>query len=230
MGGGLETGDTSHKEDLVTIYPSEIRTFAYCPRLFFFESWLGKKARASDRLRALVGRLFHALWSLVDKIRGFKSESLIETVLGGVRLRGRPDSYLQAGEEVVVVERKSGRGPVRGAWLSDVLQASAYALILSKTSGSRKARVIVRYRRGSGEFSMSEELVGKLVKAIDDMVYVKKHGVVPAALRSEPKCGRCPYRMPCEELDRDLSVGSDLYEPGSWLSRERRALEDPGPG
>ncbi len=148
-----------------------------------------------------------------------KVEEVNEATLGGVRLRGRPDSYSMEEGMLRVVERKSGRSPKRGAWISDVLQATAYTLILSK--GSIKDAVLeIHYRDGVRVVRVNEDLIGSLIEVIDELVMVKRHGIVPAALRSERKCSKCVFRRICYDMD-DYDVDGELYEPGSWLASRR---------
>ena len=68
--------------------------------------------------------------------------------------------------------------------------------------------------------TLDSEKVALLISIIDDIVLVKKYGIVPYANRSPRRCARCPYRSLCEELDRELDPGDDsLYEPGSQVAQ-----------
>lgn len=205
--------------DPVVIYPSEIHHFAYCPRQYFFSLYLPQPRPLAERLRLLLGRLYHALLRIPARLRGYRSEETLEARLGGIILRGRPDSYRKQDDTVEIVERKSGRGPRRGVWLSDMLQVTAYGVMLRGES----ERIVLRveYRGGRSRSSeLDSEKVAILASIVDDIVLVKKHGIVPYANRSPRRCARCPYRSLCEELDRQLDPGDgSLYEPGSQVAR-----------
>ncbi len=206
------------RDGSVVVTPSELRTFIYCPRLYFFERHLGRERGLRERLRLLLGRLFHALKGSLDRLRGYRVEEPFEAELGGVVLRGRPDSYRLDGDVLVVVERKSGRAPRRGVWESDLVQAAAYALGLraSGRASWSNARLVLEYRDARREVELGSEVVALLLRAIDDLILVKEYGIVPAARRSRGRCSRCPFRLLCEELDRALPLPEPGEEPGSW--------------
>lgn len=221
MGGGRETSQDRDKASglRITVYPSEIHEYTYCPRLYFFNTHIGKDHTLRERLRLALGRLFHLAKSIPDRLQGMKVEETREAWLGNVRLRGRPDSYTVEGDTLRVVERKSGRSPRSGAWISDVLQATAYTVILSGGT-IRDAVIEVHYRDGKRVVRVNEDLIGFLTDTIDEIVLVKLHGIVPAPLRSDRKCTRCAFRDICYSLDEDLPQ-ANLYEPGAWLGARR---------
>jgi CRISPR-associated exonuclease Cas4 len=193
---------------------SEVRLYTYCPRLYFFETHVrvGKPLRVMVRM--LLGRLLHVALGVLARLRGYRVEELLEADLGGVRLRGRPDYFKVRGSTAVVVEFKSGRGPKSGAWLSDVMQVAAYALILLRL-GYPRVLGFVRYRGSIHALRITGEHVAMLLKLIDEIVLVKRYGIVPYPLRSYRKCLACTYKVECFTMDRGL--GLDLEEPGSWL-------------
>ena len=221
MGGGRETStdrDTSGRGERITIYPSEIHEYAYCPRLYFFHINLPRERSMREKLRLLLGRIFHLVKSVPDRLRGMRVEEVNEATVGRIRLRGRPDSYTMEDGVLRVVERKSGRKPLRGAWISDVMQATAYTLILSRGS-AREAILEIQYRDGVRVLKVNDDMINNLVRILDEIALVKAHGIVPAALRGERKCSICPYREECWGMDEGLDY--ELYEPGHWLSRRR---------
>jgi CRISPR-associated exonuclease Cas4 len=202
----------------IIIYPSEIHHFAYCPRQYFFSLFIPVPQPLSARIRMLLGTIYHMIKGWISKRKGYRVEETLELDLGNVILRGRPDAYKSENGRVEVVERKSGKGPREGAWLSDALQAVAYALIIGRGEG--EARLVVEYRTGPRASELDSEKVSLLIKIIDDIILVKKYGIVPYANRSLGRCAKCPYRDICEELDRVLAA-DDLYEPGSIVSELR---------
>ncbi|BAN89745.1 CRISPR-associated protein Cas4 [Aeropyrum camini] len=213
-------GDRAEEGGRFRIAPSRLRTFIYCPRLYFFETHMPAERGLLARLRMLAGTVYHAVAALLDSIRGGKAEEPVEEAVGGYLIAGRPDSWRMEDGEVVVVERKSGRGPRKGVWLSDLLQAVAYAIALARRNGARAARVrIVYLRGGSGEYSVGEDLVYTAMRAMEDM-RLATEGVLPYPNRSPRKCGICPYREECYRLDEMLPeyARDSLFEPGSWVA------------
>ncbi len=205
----------------IVVRPSEIHEFVYCPRLFFFDYYLGRERRLGERLRLLLGRLYHALLGLPDRIRGRLVEDTLEVDLGKVVIRGRPDAYSLGDDRALVVERKSSKPPRRGVWSSDSAQALTYAFMLARLHGV-EVEASVEYPTRKARTRLDEEKINLIMKIIDDIVLVKAYGIVPKALRSPGKCGRCPFRDICEALDRGLDV--EVYEPGDWL--EGRVVDE----
>ncbi len=200
------------------VFPSEIHSFAYCPRKYFFELYIGRERSLLEKIRLFLGILFHKIKSIPDKMKGYNLEKSVTTIIGGVELRGRPDSfhYDSSNEKLVIIERKSGRSPRRGAWISDSLQVTAYGLMLRDLAET--IELWVEYRDSRRFSRLDSEKVGLLLKIIDDLILVKYYGIVPAAKRSARRCSRCPFRTICEELDSVLEA-EDLYEPGSILTK-----------
>lgn len=233
MGGGRETGqDRSGKGQLrITVYPSEVHEYAYCPRHYFFTLYTRPPRGILERLRLLAGRIFHAIHGLGDRVRGYHVEETVEAEVGGVRLRGRPDSYTIEGGELTVVERKSGRRPRRGVWASDAMQATAYTVILGSGRGVRRARIILHYRDGRRVIDVNEDHVAALLRIVDEIALVKGYGLMPATVPGPYKCARCKFREACEAAEAAVSEYRDLLdEPGYWLRNVRvvEAREEPG--
>ncbi len=203
-------------EGRVKITPSEVHTYVYCPRLYFFELYLGRERGMLEKLRLLLGRIYHALHGFTDRLAGRRVEEPIEVELGSVIVRGRPDAFTVSREGIVVVERKSSRPPRRGAWASDGAQAMLYAFMLSVIYGASSAEARVEYPGVSRSAKLDTERVTLLTRILDEIMLVKKYGIVPAALRSPRKCSRCPFNELCTGMDAGTS-GLDLYEPGAWL-------------
>lgn len=200
-----------------------MRKIGYCPRLLFFETHLPRRRGLLERLRLLVGRAYHAILSIPSRLRGFKVEEPLEARFGNVLLRGRSDALLVANRVARVIERKSGKAPRGGAWLSDLIQAAAYGLIAVKRGMAENVILEVRYRDGGYSYTLDRVTAAAVLQAIDDAVMIKYWGIVGYPRRSERRCSRCPYRSICWELDERLKPPGDgeIYEPGSWIEEER---------
>ncbi len=201
----------------IVVYPSELHEYAYCPRYYFFHTHIGRKPTLREKIRMFIGKLFHFVKGVPDLLRGRRVEETIEVSIGsGVVLRGRPDSYeVRTDREVLVIERKSGRGPKKGVWVSDSSQASAYAFMLARLLGVSNASIRIEYATKSRSSKLDEEKITRLLKLIDEIILVREHGIVPYPKRGPRKCARCPFKDICDELDREEI--EELYEPGYWL-------------
>ncbi|MEB3806892.1 MAG: CRISPR-associated protein Cas4 [Desulfurococcales archaeon] len=204
----------------IIVYPSELHEYAYCPRFYFFSVHMGRSFTLAERIRLWIGRMLHWIKGLPDRAKGRILEERIEVEVGSnIVLRGRPDSYEVRGDDLVVIERKSGRGPSKGVWVSDSAQASAYAFMLTRLLNAKNALIKIEYLSRSRSSTLDEEKVSRLLKLIDEVVLVREHGIVPYAKRSARKCAKCPFRELCYKLDEGLEgLDAELYEPGRWLA------------
>lgn len=200
---------------------SDIRLYAYCPRLYFFETHLGVKRPPRVMLRIILGRLIHLVQGFIARLRGYRVEEALEVRLGRVTIRGRPDYYIGRGSIGIVVELKSGRGPQGSAWFSDLMQIATYSLILARM-GYTNIVGVVRYRNSTYSFRVNEKHISTLLKIVDEVNLVKYHGIVPYPLRSYRKCSSCAYKFECFLLDKDLDV--NVEEPGSWIKDAHKLI------
>ncbi|MEN2999433.1 MAG: CRISPR-associated protein Cas4 [Acidilobaceae archaeon] len=196
------------------VYPSELRSYHYCPRLLFFELHMGRRRGLLEKLNLLLRTFYHMLLEALARSRGFKTEEPMELDMGSYVLRGRPDEYLVREGEVLVVEIKTTRAPKEGAWLGDYLQGAAYAMMLMQREGVGEAWVEVRYLDRSARVKVKGEHL-QLVKFAAEEVLAVREGVVPFANRSERRCARCPFKEECLEL------GDLPEEMGEWVTRDR---------
>lgn len=168
-------------------------------------------------LRLFLGKAFHALFVLRDKIKGYMNEhDLVLTLNENVMIVGRADAIRIDEGKAHIIERKSSRAPRRGAWISDIIQAGAYGLIVAKNYQPQEITVEVRYPTASRVFKFDSKLSALVLKAVDDYLLVKKNGILPAAKRGR-RCNSCPYRDVCFLLDLEGEEAKNLEEPGSWL-------------
>ncbi len=164
--------------------PSDVRTFAFCPRLYFFERHLGREVSLLQKLRMLLGKL----WHLIVEIKYEEKEIPLRGELFGFEVVGRADAVT----EDAVVEIKSADGPSDGAWYGDYLQASIYALLANKN------KIVIKYRNGEREF----EPDGEEVERIFRLVEMIEDGYLPPPKRSR-WCAKCPFKELCEALGDD---------------------------
>jgi len=209
-------GEGAGSRATITVYPSEIHEFVYCPRLYFFELYMGRKRGIHERIRLLLGSLFHVFKSIPDRARGRRVEERIEVhVGGGIRLRGRPDAYHVDKDTITVIERKSSRPPRKGVWLNDSAQAATYGFMLTRRESRSNVRIRIEYPTVSRESVLDSEKISFILKIIDDIVLVKRDGILPAPRPTPKKCAKCPFQPQCKLLEEDKP--EELYEPGAWL-------------
>lgn len=204
-----------------------LHNFIYCPRLFYFQ-WVENifQENADTVAGSHVHRKVDAPSKLDDpkelglpegaKLRSLRLESESLGLIGVVDIvEGGPD-----GAEIIDYKRGSARRDSEGDRVAkepDALQVAAHALLL-REHGVNAVRGAIYYaadkRRVPVEFT--EELFGKVRKAIDDARAVAASGKCPPPLRNDPRCLYCsayPICLPNESL---------------WWSKKRKTTEPQG--
>ena len=187
------------------VRPSEIRTFAFCPRLYFFEKHVAKaeelmsiKELIESKIRMTLGKAFHFIVELVEE---GEKEKGFEATFAWYKVRGRPDIV----QNDKVVEVKSSDGPKDGAWYGDYLQASLYAAVFDKE------KVVIKYRNGERELEPDEE---ELLSVLQLMELVEQ-GYLPPPKRNK-WCSSCPFRELCEALGEE---GDDWFPKVPYVKK-----------
>jgi len=189
-----------------------LHNFIYCPRLFYFQ-WVENifQENADTVAGSHVHRNVDAPSRLEDpkelglpegaKLRSLRLESESLGLIGVVDIvEGGPD-----GAEIVDYKRGSARRNAEGereAKEPDAMQVAAHALLL-REHGVNAVRGAIYYaadkRRVPVEFS--EELFGKVRKAIEDARAVAASGKCPPPLKNDARCLYCsayPICLPNE--------------------------------
>ncbi len=203
------------KDKKLKFTATDIRTFFYCPRLYFFQEHLKEKpVSPRQRVRLLLGRLYHVYKRLKGRLKGWKTEEQGYIELGSISIHGRADAVERGGETLLVHEYKSGKAPRRGVWLSDLMQAVAYAFIFSRKTATRELLVQIHYRDKSIRSSVDTDTIAIFMRALEDMYIIKKHGVLPDPNPSPGKCSRCPFSGICKMMEVDGALSGWVREMG----------------
>jgi CRISPR-associated protein Cas1 len=213
---------TAHEDaDLIPV--RMCNELVYCPRLFHLEHVQGVFVQSADtiegsgqherarkrgvRLRvvddtpvdpAVVDQLF----ALLPRRMTLASDRL--------GIRGEIDLVEVGHDEVVVVEAKHGRGPLRDdhawgdhqlpykAWPADVAQAVLYiALLRDHGLPCSEARIVYRASRESVTIPFTPELERFAHAVIAHARSVARDAHPPAPLLDSPKCPRCSLHEVC---------------------------------
>ena len=204
-----------------------LHNFIYCPRLFYFQ-WVENifQENADTVAGSHVHRNVDAPSKLDDpkelglpegaKLRSLRLESESLGLIGVVDIvEGGPD-----GAEIIDYKKGSARRDAQGERVAkepDAIQVGAHALLL-REHGVNAARGAIYYaadkRRVAVEFS--EDLFGKVRKAIEEARGVANSGSCPPPLRNDARCLYCsayPVCLPNESL---------------WWAKRRKAADPEG--
>jgi len=197
-------------DDVITVVPSRLRQFVYCPRQVFFDYYLAFKKPLKQRLRMFLGRVLHLFFRLFK--RGYRCEELLEVDVPelGVKLVGKPDAYKINPPEVV--EYKTSKMPTKPwygsdgimAYLSDVVQACAYAYIIKrKFNIDNPITITIHYLDGVAQFNYNENMEEHFLDELKQYKQMVENKLLPEASIGR-KCRKCPYLEICKQIEENL--------------------------
>ena len=151
--------------------------------------WLARRGRASSGLPQ--GRVVYTDtggWNRLERPL-FSREFL---------LTGKPD-YLVADEaDIIPVEVKSSRAPVR-PYSSHVLQLAAYCLLVEECYGRRPPYGIIKYADRAFEVDYTTELEDELLATLECMRADLTDRDAPRSHDETDRCRACGYRERCNQ-------------------------------
>ncbi|MEA3397371.1 MAG: CRISPR-associated protein Cas4 [Chloroflexota bacterium] len=187
------------------ILVSDLRQYAYCPRIVYYHYCLpqirpvtykmtaGQEAHTQEegRERRRSLRAYH----LADGQRYFnlnlESESL--------GLRGKVDMAIRRAEEVIPVEYKDSPGRMGKHIL---LQLAAYGMLLAEKWGWPAARGFVYYipARRAREIPLTPELQAEVRQTVAHIQELVKAERMPGPPSQRRKCEICEFRRFCNDV------------------------------
>jgi len=208
-----------------------LHNFIYCPRLFYFQ-WVENIFQ--ENADTVAGSHVHRNVDQPSKLDDEKAKVLGENLPEGAKLRslrlesealgligvvdiveGGPD-----GAEIIDYKKGSARRDAEGERVAkepDALQVAAHALLL-RERGVNAVRGAIYYAADKRRVpvELTEELFGKVRKAIEDARAVAASGKCPPPLKNDARCLYCsayPICLPNESL---------------WWSKRRKPLNSDG--
>jgi CRISP-associated protein Cas1 len=208
-----------------------LHNFIYCPRLFYFQ-WVENIFQ--ENADTVAGSHVHRNVDQPSKLDDEKTKALGENLPEGAKLRslrleseslgligvvdiveGGPD-----GAEIIDYKKGSARRDAEGDRVAkepDALQVAAHALLL-REQGVNAVRGAIYYAADKRRVpvELTEELFGKVRKAIEDARAVAASGKCPPPLKNDARCLYCsayPICLPNESL---------------WWSKRRKPADTDG--
>jgi len=208
-----------------------LHNFIYCPRLFYFQ-WVENIFQ--ENADTVAGSHVHRNVDQASKLDDEKAKALGENLPEGAKLRslrleseslgligvvdiveGGPD-----GAEIIDYKKGSARRDAEGDRVAkepDALQVAAHALLL-REQGVNAVRGAIYYAADKRRVpvELTEELFGKVRKAIEDARAVAASGKCPPPLKNDARCLYCsayPICLPNESL---------------WWSKRRKPADTDG--
>ncbi len=115
------------------------------------------------------------------------------------RLTGKPDYIVrQDSGALIPIEVKPNRTAPKPRF-SDVMQLTAYAVLIQETYGDRPAYGLLKYRDHVFRIDLTEELQTELFEVLSEMRAARRAQNVPRSHDDPTICKYCGYRDACDE-------------------------------
>lgn len=185
---------------------TDLKQWAYCPRIFYYQQCLPKVRPTTYKMRAGVeaGQAEEGR----EERRSLRAYGLssgqreFNVPLRSARwgLRGEVDTLISIPEtgEVIVVDYKLSR--IAGAHFQ--LQLAAYALLVEEMRGVsvRRGFLYSIPERRAEEIRIDRRLREKLAQAVEAMRLIVEREEMPAPVGNLRKCVACEFRRFCNDV------------------------------
>ena len=116
-------------------------------------------------------------------------------------IRGRPDMILKYGNEIIPVEKKTGRTP-RGPLFSHIVQVGAYCLLLEEKYGNAVTHGIISYNETRFPIPYDDNLKAIVLEFVEKIRKAELSPETPPVHRNHNrpgKCAGCSRKTSCPE-------------------------------
>ena len=188
----------------MTVTPSDIIQYRYCPRFIYFERCLRISQHEETKHKVMAGRHVHD--ERLEQNKGYLRKRLgvvakLEDVyLANDWLRGRVDEVLTLGDGTMApldYKFAEWKGWVYETYFVQVL---CYAVLIEHAFAKPVTRGYIVYTRSKSRVETVE--VGEVGKALvreqaEAIVEITETGRFPRATKSKRRCEECTYRNIC---------------------------------
>ncbi|MEY8702170.1 CRISPR-associated protein Cas4 [Francisella philomiragia] len=179
-----------------------IRQWCFCPRIVYYQELLNIKTQKP--LWVVQGEDFHKKVEHLEKRRSFKRYNLdsatrhfnLSLKSSKYRIHGIVDWVLETDDHVYVVEYKTNPNPNS---LGHKLQIAAYALLAQEYFNKPSKIAFLASDKNSYEIEITQDLIEKLHKVIDDIINTLDNGNKPDSSASDHQCIQCEYLNFCND-------------------------------
>ena len=184
-----------------------LHALSYCERLFYLEEV--EELRVADHL-VHAGRTLHE--AEVDRNREWQSLELASDEWG---IRGKVDFARYRDGQLVAIEHKKGRSKGDAAWDTDVLQVTAYAVLLAEHFGKPVPEGRIRYHATNKtvRVAVDDAARDRLRQAIARARELSRSLQRPPVADNENLCAKCSLAPVCLPEESRLAAAMGADEP-----------------
>ena len=194
-----------------------LHALAYCERLFYLEEV--EELRVADHA-VHAGRTLHE--AEVDRNREWQSLELASEAWG---IRGKVDFARYRDGKLVAVEHKKGRSKGDAAWETDILQVTAYAVLLEEHFGRPVPEGRIRYHATNKtvRVAVDDAARDRLRAAIARARELSRSLQRPPVTDNENLCAKCSLAPVClPEESRLAAAVEGTDDDGGAVAKPRR--------
>ena len=188
----------------------------YCERLFYLEEV--EELRVADQA-VHAGRTLHE--AELDRTRDWQSLELASESWG---IRGKADFARYRDGHLVAIEHKKGRSKGDQAWDTDILQVTAYAVLLEEHFGKAVPEGRIRYHATNKtvRVTVDDAARDRLRAAVSRARELSRSLQRPPVADNENLCAKCSLAPVCLPEESRLAAALDVVDDAAGVSAPRR--------
>ena len=212
----VEPDTANSGEDTHLVRVSALHALTYCERLYYLQH-VEDISKPDDHVHA--GRTLHE--TEVDRNREWQTLELASEAWG---VRGKVDFARYRDGKLVAIEHKKGRSKGDAAWDTDILQVTAYAVLLAEHFGKPVPEGRIRYHatnktvRVPVDDAARETLRAAIARARELSRSLQR----PPVTDNENLCAKCSLAPVCLPEESRLAAAVDGDDDVAAVSKPRR--------
>ena len=190
----------------LSITPSEVIEYLFCPRFIFFMNCLCIPQHEEKRYKVLKGRKLHEERLKINRdylrkrISCTKKDMLVYLSSSHYHLRGEVDEILYFADGTMAPLDYKFAEYRDTIYRTHKIQSVLYALLIKDNYQCEVRKGYICYIRSKyllKEMSFSDKDFEKAQQIIDDILKIIQHGFYPGRTKSSVRCVDCCYKNIC---------------------------------
>ncbi|MEJ6950735.1 CRISPR-associated protein Cas4 [Natronospora cellulosivora (SeqCode)] len=197
-----------YDKNYISITPSEVIEYLYCPRFIYFMSYLKIPQHESNRFKVIMGREVHKTKANINKnyLRkkiGVKDKFIDQKLYSKkYKIHGIVDEvlFLEDGS-AASLDYKFAKYKDK-TFSTHKYQAVMYSMLIEENFNIRVDKAFIVYVRSKNllkEFKIDKNQYSKVKEIIDEIIQIIKKGYFPKRTKYKRRCPDCTYRNICIE-------------------------------
>lgn len=192
--------------DQISITPSIVMEYLYCPRFIYFMSYLKIPQHEKNRFKVIMGREVHKTKARINKsyLRkkiGVKDKELEQKLYSKKHnIHGIVDEVLFLEDGTAAsLDYKFAKYKKR-TFLTHKYQAAMYGLLIADNYNVEVNRAYIVYVRSKNllkEIDLHQKIFKKITEILNNIITIIQKGVYPERTKYKRRCFDCTYRNIC---------------------------------